>query len=76
MPKISATTPQFEEQIKDLALTLWEENSAIKEKGTDPGIVFFEGATNPRGTGDFCEKNRNKHCKTQGSNGANQEVWG
>ena len=33
--------PDLEQQIKETALTLWEENSAIKEKGTDPGIVFF-----------------------------------
>ena len=33
---------EFEEQIKETALTLWEENSAIKEKGTDPGIVFLK----------------------------------
>ena len=31
----------FEQEIKEAALALWEENSAIKEKGTDPGIVFF-----------------------------------
>jgi tRNA(Ile2)-agmatinylcytidine synthase len=31
----------LELQIKETALELWEENSAIKEKGTDPGIVFF-----------------------------------
>jgi tRNA(Ile2)-agmatinylcytidine synthase len=34
--------PQFEEQIKETALTLWEESSAIAEKGTDPGIVFLK----------------------------------
>ena len=33
--------PALEQQIKDTALALWEENSAIEEKGTDPGIVFF-----------------------------------
>jgi len=33
---------KYKEDIKDLALNLWEENSAIKEKGTDPGIVFFD----------------------------------
>jgi tRNA(Ile2)-agmatinylcytidine synthase len=31
----------LEQEIKEAALALWEENSAIKEKGTDPGIVFF-----------------------------------
>ena len=33
--------PIFEQEIKDTALALWEKNSAVKEKGTDPGIVFF-----------------------------------
>ncbi len=32
---------RFEEEIKEAAIALWEENSAIKEKGTDPGIVFL-----------------------------------
>ena len=31
----------FEQEIRETALALWEENSAITEKGTDPGIVFF-----------------------------------
>jgi tRNA(Ile2)-agmatinylcytidine synthase len=31
----------FKQKINETALSLWEENSAIKEKGTDPGIVFF-----------------------------------
>ena len=39
--------PQFEEQIKDIAISLWEEQSAVKEKGTDPGIVFFKSARIP-----------------------------
>ena len=46
----------FEEQIKDTAITLWEENSAIKEKGTDPGIVFFIGQAIPEELGVFAEK--------------------
>jgi len=37
----------FEEQIKELAVTLWEKNSAIEEKGTDPGIVFLKGPEIP-----------------------------
>ena len=39
--------PKFEEEIKDVAMSLWEEHSAIKEKGTDPGIVFYKGAKIP-----------------------------
>jgi tRNA(Ile2)-agmatinylcytidine synthase len=33
---------EFEDQIKETALNLWEKNSALKEKGTDPGIVFYK----------------------------------
>jgi tRNA(Ile2)-agmatinylcytidine synthase len=33
--------PKFEEQIKEVAMTLWEEHSAVNQKGTDPGIVFY-----------------------------------
>jgi tRNA(Ile2)-agmatinylcytidine synthase len=39
--------PEFEDEIKQTALTLWEQHSAIKEKGTDPGIVFFQGTRIP-----------------------------
>ncbi|MGO8805569.1 MAG: DUF1743 domain-containing protein [Candidatus Bathyarchaeia archaeon] len=37
----------LEQEIKETALELWEKNSAIKEKGTDPGIVFFSGKEIP-----------------------------
>jgi tRNA(Ile2)-agmatinylcytidine synthase len=37
----------FEAEIKETTLTLWEEHSAVGEKGTDPGIVFFNGAEIP-----------------------------
>ncbi len=33
---------EFEDQIKETALDLWEKHSAVKEKGTDPGIVFYK----------------------------------
>lgn len=33
---------ELEDDIKETATTLWEEHSAIKEKGTDPGIVFYQ----------------------------------
>jgi tRNA(Ile2)-agmatinylcytidine synthase len=32
---------EIEEEIKEVATNLWEEHSAVKEKGTDPGIVFY-----------------------------------
>ncbi len=35
--------PAFEDQIKETAVALWEEHSAVNEKGTDPGIVFYKG---------------------------------
>ncbi len=37
----------LEQKIKEIALELWEKNSAVKEKGTDPGIVFFSGEKIP-----------------------------
>jgi len=46
----------FEEQIKESAITLWEENSAIKEKGTDPGIVFLKEQEIPEDLGVFAKK--------------------
>jgi tRNA(Ile2)-agmatinylcytidine synthase len=33
---------EFEDQIMETALNLWEKHSALKEKGTDPGIVFYK----------------------------------
>jgi len=33
----------FEDEIKEVATDLWKANSAVKEKGTDPGIVFLKG---------------------------------
>jgi tRNA(Ile2)-agmatinylcytidine synthase len=33
---------EFEDQIKETAIDLWEAHSAINEKGTDPGIVFYK----------------------------------
>jgi len=47
---------EFEGEIKDAAITLWEENSAIKEKGTDPGIVFLKGQEIPEELGVFAKK--------------------
>ena len=47
---------EYEEEIKDLALTLWDENSAVNEKGTDPGIVFFEKQQIPTELEVFAKK--------------------
>jgi tRNA(Ile2)-agmatinylcytidine synthase len=46
----------FEEEIKETAIDLWETNSAIKEKGTDPGIVFFKGQEIPEELKFFAKK--------------------
>jgi tRNA(Ile2)-agmatinylcytidine synthase len=47
---------EFEEQIKDTATTLWEEHSAIKEKGTDPGTVFYSNPKIPPELRAFSKK--------------------
>jgi tRNA(Ile2)-agmatinylcytidine synthase len=47
---------QYKDELKDSTLTLWEENSAIKEKGTDPGIVFFEKPQIPEELEVFAKK--------------------
>jgi tRNA(Ile2)-agmatinylcytidine synthase len=39
--------PELEDEIKDVAISLWEKHAAVKEKGTDPGIVFYKNAEIP-----------------------------
>ena len=46
----------FEEEIKEAVIDLWEINSAIKEKGTDPGIVFFKSQEIPEELKLFAKK--------------------
>jgi tRNA(Ile2)-agmatinylcytidine synthase len=48
--------PAFEDQIKETAIALWQDNSAINEKGTDPGIVFFGGKEVPEEIAVFSKK--------------------
>jgi len=38
---------EFEEEIKETAVALWEKHSAVNEKGTDPGIVLYKTADVP-----------------------------
>ncbi|MEM3696380.1 MAG: tRNA(Ile)(2)-agmatinylcytidine synthase [Candidatus Bathyarchaeia archaeon] len=38
----------FEEEIKELTISMVEENADLEFKGTDPGIVFFKGARIPK----------------------------
>jgi tRNA(Ile2)-agmatinylcytidine synthase len=47
---------EFETQIKDTATELWEEHSAIKEKGTDPGIVIYKNTEIPPELKAFSKK--------------------
>jgi len=48
--------PEFETQIKTVATELWEEHSAIKESGTDPGIVFYNNVEIPAELRAFAKK--------------------
>jgi tRNA(Ile2)-agmatinylcytidine synthase len=47
---------KFEEEIKESAIELWEAHSAIKERGTDPGIVFYKGSKIPVDLTAFSKK--------------------
>lgn len=47
---------EFEDQIKETALELWERHSAIKEKGTDPGLVFLKADAVPAELTVFSKK--------------------
>jgi len=47
---------KFEAQIKETASALWEEHAAVHEKGTDPGIVFFQGDQIPEELTSFSKK--------------------
>lgn len=46
----------FEEEVKEAAVALWEENSAIDSKGTDPGIVFLRSQEIPEKLKLFARK--------------------
>jgi tRNA(Ile2)-agmatinylcytidine synthase len=48
--------PEIEEEIKDKATALWEENSAVGEEGTDPGIVFLKSKEVPEELTAFAKK--------------------
>jgi tRNA(Ile2)-agmatinylcytidine synthase len=47
---------EFEDQIKSTALDLWEKHSAVGEKGTDPGIVFYKTLKIPAELTAFSKK--------------------
>ena len=48
--------PKFETQMKEAAMQLWEEHSAVNEKGTDPGIVFYKSSEIPEELKAFSKK--------------------
>ncbi len=44
---------ELEAQIKEVTVNLWEAHSAVGEKGTDPGLVFFDGNQIPAELTEF-----------------------
>ncbi len=65
---------KFEDQITNSAMELWETHSAIKEKGTDPGIVVYKNTRNSCGTESFLQENRNNNRNLKRSYGNNQKI--
>jgi tRNA(Ile2)-agmatinylcytidine synthase len=47
---------QFEQQIKDAAVELWEQHAHVNDKGTDPGIVFYTSPSIPEELTAFSKK--------------------
>lgn len=47
---------QFEQEIKDTAIELWEQHAHVDEKGTDPGIVFLIAPSIPEALTAFAKK--------------------
>src|SRR5512144_926862 len=54
---------QFEEEIKETAIALWEAHSAVREKGTDPGIVFYKNASIPAELKAYAKKTETEVVK-------------
>jgi len=54
---------QFEEEIKETAIALWEQHSAVGEKGTDPGIVFYKNASIPAELKSYAKKTETEVVK-------------
>jgi tRNA(Ile2)-agmatinylcytidine synthase len=46
----------LEDEIKQVALDLFEEHAAVNSKGTDPGIVFFRNEAPPSEMTEFAKK--------------------
>ncbi len=64
----------LEDQIKETAVSLVEEQSDLSFRGTDPGIVFFKQAEIPEEAQGFREKRHNRHRNPERSHEAHQEV--
>ncbi|MCW4025082.1 MAG: tRNA(Ile)(2)-agmatinylcytidine synthase [Candidatus Bathyarchaeota archaeon] len=47
---------EFKQEIKQVAVDLWEQHANVKNKGTDPGIVFFEGLEVPADLKEFSKR--------------------
>jgi tRNA(Ile2)-agmatinylcytidine synthase len=47
---------EFEQEIKDIAIELWEQHAHVNEKGTDPGIVFLTSDTVPEELTTFAKR--------------------
>ncbi len=52
----SHTTSSSKNKSKKQQSALWEAHSAVKEKGTDPGIVFYKGDVIPEELTAFSKK--------------------
>ena len=50
--------PELEDDIKDAAISLWEKHAAVKEKGTDPGLVFYKNAEIPNELKTFSNRTK------------------
>ena len=47
---------EFEQEIKDVAIELWEQHAHVNEKGTDPGIAFLTSGSIPDELTDFAKR--------------------
>ena len=47
---------EFEAEIKETALSLWSQQSVVKDKGTDPGIVFYKNHLIPNELRSYSKK--------------------
>ncbi len=65
---------EFEDQIKNTAMDLWEKHSAINEKGTDPGIVFYKNREIPAELKAYSKKTETTIVTLKEAMALNQKV--